>query len=286
MAREDFCFTYYDGDAARDKAHMTRLDRGAYDDIISAQRKFGRLTLDQIKRVLGRDFEECWPSIELILKADESGKFYIEWVEKSVLSGKAFSKTQKEKSDEYWRKRKEKELLESRGIAGEYPSQSNRVSTEYPLEDGDEDVFVLKNKKGVDENFVPSGIVAEMSKKFVEINPKYPVDRNVDFPQLLELAEKISDYAGIPGDIFQNGSAEKIKLRWGEIVVHVRGDSHLSKYSISQINKHFQSVIQSLNNGTHKRTSSGGGKSDKNRGADQLLDSLEKDLNAGRESDG
>ncbi len=39
MAKEDFCFTYYDGDAARDMAHMNRLERGAYTDVIISQRK-------------------------------------------------------------------------------------------------------------------------------------------------------------------------------------------------------------------------------------------------------
>src|SRR5690606_13946482 len=84
MAKEDFCFTYYDGDAARDTTHMNRLERGAYHDLVISQRKFGHLTLDQIKKVLGRDFEECWPAIELILQRDPDGKFFIEWLDTSI----------------------------------------------------------------------------------------------------------------------------------------------------------------------------------------------------------
>ena len=55
MAKEDFCFTYYDGDAARDMSHMTRLQRGAYGDIISAIRKFGHISLDQARMILPID---------------------------------------------------------------------------------------------------------------------------------------------------------------------------------------------------------------------------------------
>jgi len=84
MAKEDFCFTYYDGDAARDTTHMNRLERGAYHDLVISQRKFGHLTLDQIKKVLGRDFEECWPAIELIMQRDQDGKFFIEWLDTSI----------------------------------------------------------------------------------------------------------------------------------------------------------------------------------------------------------
>lgn len=96
MAKEDFCFTYYDGDAARDTTHMNRLDRGAYHDLILAQRKFGHLTFDQIKKVLGRDFNECWPAIELIMKTDSDGKYYIEWLDNSIKRMRKHSTKQSE----------------------------------------------------------------------------------------------------------------------------------------------------------------------------------------------
>jgi hypothetical protein len=90
MAKSDFCFTYYDGDAARDMAHMNRLERGAYTDIMISQRKFGHLTLDQIKKILGKDFEECFPAVELVLQVDNDGKFFIEWVDTSTNKREAY----------------------------------------------------------------------------------------------------------------------------------------------------------------------------------------------------
>lgn len=94
MAKEDFCFTYYDGDAARDTTHMNRLERGAYHDIIISQRKFGHLTLDQLRKILGRDFNECWPAVELIMKVDAEGKCFIEWLEISLRKMRAHSQKQ------------------------------------------------------------------------------------------------------------------------------------------------------------------------------------------------
>lgn len=134
MAKEDFCFTYYDGDAARDKAHMTRLERGAYDDLISAQRKFGHLTLTQIKKVLSRDFEECWPALEMILKVDENEKYFIEWVMRSVEKMKTHSKIQKEKSEKYW---KDKKLRDTHGKATGIPRDQSGIALGVPLEDED-----------------------------------------------------------------------------------------------------------------------------------------------------
>lgn len=121
MAKEDFCFTYYDGDAARDTTHMNRLERGAYHDIILCQRKFGRLTKDQIRKVLGKDFEECWPAIELILKTDGE-KFFIEWLDKSIDKMRKHSTKQKE------------------NITKRYQTSTTHIpkeEMEIPLEDGD-----------------------------------------------------------------------------------------------------------------------------------------------------
>lgn len=55
----DPAFLYYDADAARDVSHMNRLERGCYFDIIQAQRKFGAMSENLIKKVLGTDFDEC-----------------------------------------------------------------------------------------------------------------------------------------------------------------------------------------------------------------------------------
>jgi len=96
MAKSDFCFTYYDGDAARDMSHMNRLERGAYTDIIISQRKFGHLTIEQIKKTLGRDFDDCWGAIELILSTDNDGKYFIEWLDNSVEKSRKHSKKQSE----------------------------------------------------------------------------------------------------------------------------------------------------------------------------------------------
>jgi hypothetical protein len=139
MARENFCFTYYDGDAARDKAHMTRLERGGYDDIISAQRKRGHLSTSDLKRVLGKDFDECWPSIEWILKKDEEGKFFIEWLEISVKKGAKFSEHQRENVQKRWEKN-------TNVIPNEYQKNTNVIPLEDEDEDEDEDVLENVNE--------------------------------------------------------------------------------------------------------------------------------------------
>lgn len=87
MAKHDFCFTYYDGDATRDMSHMNRLERGAYNDLVISQRKFGRLTMLIIKKTLGEDFEKVWDSLELVLVKEEDN-YFIEWLENSEIKMK------------------------------------------------------------------------------------------------------------------------------------------------------------------------------------------------------
>jgi hypothetical protein len=96
MAKSDFCFTFYDGDAARDMQHMDRLTRGGYIDFIISQRKFGRLSLDFVKRILGKDFSEIWPQIEIVCSQDENQRYYLEWLERSEAKAKSHSAHQSE----------------------------------------------------------------------------------------------------------------------------------------------------------------------------------------------
>ncbi len=145
MAKADFCFTYYDGDAARDMAHMNRLERGAYTDIIISQRKFGHLTGAQITKILGRDFDECWGAIELILKKDSEEKFFIDWLDASELKAKKQAAHQSENGSKG-----------GRGNKSQPKAESNPTETQIkPLEDGDGieagNVFEEEWKRAFDE---------------------------------------------------------------------------------------------------------------------------------------
>lgn len=172
MAKEDFCFTYYDGDAARDKAHMTRLERGAYDDIISAQRKRGHLSLDDIKRVLSKDFNECWPSLEWILKKDAEEKYFIEWVDKSIVKMRANSKKQKEKVDKRWKKDTEP--------IPRYNHSTETVVPFYEYENGNED--------GIENEFKEGGTGETLEPVFDE---PFVVSLDLPLPDMtLEAAER------------------------------------------------------------------------------------------------
>src|ERR1043165_8892855 len=175
MAKEDFCFTYYDGDATRDMAHMNRLERGAYSDIIISQRKFGRLTLDQIKKILGRDFIECWGAIELIMSIEEE-KYFIAWLENSIVTSKSNAQKNKERIKEYWKNKKEvgnTNVIPNSNLEEQYKEEPLENENENENENEDGNGIEKENGSfGKSENLLTEKLlVPEMLKTFKKFNP-------------------------------------------------------------------------------------------------------------------
>lgn len=132
---KDPAFLFYPGDASEDTQFMNRLERGCYFDLLKAQKKFRRFTLDQIKKVLGRDFDSCWPSIELVLK-EEDDQYFIEWVEEKIIERQKFSESRRKNRQS---KSLDKDMIETKDNCLEH----------MVIEDEDENKVVVDDLKGV-----------------------------------------------------------------------------------------------------------------------------------------
>jgi hypothetical protein len=105
---------------------------------------------------------------------------------------------------------------------------------------------------------IPAGIVPEMLQEFQKSNPEYPYDQQKDFPALRSVADQIKKYQKLSGDITAPKNADSIKRRWGELLPFIRAHTLFGGYSLAQVDKHFQSIVQSFNktkNGPHPKTS-------------------------------
>lgn len=195
MAKEDFCFTYYDGDAARDVAHMNRLERGAYHDFIVSQRKFGHLSLSLIKKTFGSDFEKVWEALEIVLKKDAAGNYFIEWLENSIEKMRRQSDHQS-RNGKLGGRPKKSELK-----ANKNPVESQTETHEKPLENGDGNVngYEAVFKSG-DEKF----IVPQMCKLWYESFPAYTADKENDFEGMGKILGFMTRQAGINNEHDQN----------------------------------------------------------------------------------
>ena len=93
---KDPAFLFYPADASEDTQFMNRLERGAYFDLVKSQRLFHGFTVVQLRKILGKDFDEVWPSVELILKR-EGEEYFIGWVRESIVKREEYSKKQSDR---------------------------------------------------------------------------------------------------------------------------------------------------------------------------------------------
>lgn len=144
---KDPAFLFYDGDAARDVSHMNRLERGAYFDLIQSQRKFGGYTVEQARKILGKDFDEVWPAIELILSKDNSNVFFIEWVKNSIENRADHAEKQRKRIQDYWDRKKNEQLNNTNSIPRLF--RGNTLENENAIENENEDENENKNDRGI-----------------------------------------------------------------------------------------------------------------------------------------
>lgn len=245
MAR-DPAFLFYDGDASRDVSHMNRLERGCYFDLLQAQRKFGGYTAEQARKILGKDFDECWPALEMILSKTEDGIYFIEWVAESTKKRKKHSQIQSDRIKEYWRKKKESEEIEP------VPRLNHGISKPIPLENEIENILLLIKNGSIVEEGVDEKIFAMVVLKMIEIFkrhfPKYPVNKEFDYPACLNIAYKIADFKGWKKFDVVNGQMKNCLQSWETIVQFAAKDDWLSTRSIADIgsDKEWPRLIQKM----------------------------------------
>jgi hypothetical protein len=235
---KDPAFLFYPGDASEDTQFMNRLERGCYFDILKAQKKFGRFSLDQIKKVLGGDFDSCWPALEIVLKS-ENGFYFIEWVDDAVTARKAFSESRR--NNRKGKKSSEKEVNQT-SLSYDEDMKNICSSSDDHMENENENGNEIKNeinKGGTGENSVPNYLVdgepVDDLKSFLENN----------FQALMNGLKK--NY----GEITFNEAMKDFSLR------HLQADWP----SEQDLRKHFSNFLMkySINNGKSNDEKNGQG---------------------------
>jgi hypothetical protein len=108
---KDPAFLFYPGDASEDTQFMNRLERGCYFDILKAQKKFRRFSIHLIKKVLGNDFQSCWPALESVLRK-EGELYFVGWADDAIENRAAHAEKQKKRIKDYWDRKKAESVPE------------------------------------------------------------------------------------------------------------------------------------------------------------------------------
>lgn len=74
---------------------FSRHLKGCYIDLLNAQFNTGRLSLEEIRTVLGTDFGQAWPTLQKKFAVDETGKYFNERMEHEKLRRKKFTDSRK-----------------------------------------------------------------------------------------------------------------------------------------------------------------------------------------------
>ena len=173
---KDPAFLFYPSDASNDTQFMNRLERGAYFDLVKSQRLFRGFTMVQLRKILGKDFEEVWSSLELVLEKEED-QYFIPWVRLSIEKRESYSNKQAERVSKRWENRgitvvipkKEKENENENVI--KYKGMLEKVisENELTLPDGFYDLILewLKYKSEKKQSYKPTGL-KNMIESFIE----------------------------------------------------------------------------------------------------------------------
>lgn len=218
---KDPAFLFYPGDYLRDTQCLSEACQVAYDRIMCEHMRNICISQEQLNFFTKRLTTEEKNELLFILKKINGG-FQIEWVAESIVKRKDYSisraKNRKSKPNE------------------DVKTYVKHMENE--IENKDE---FLKGVVG--EKFPQNLLIPEMKKTFIKNFPEAFIDEN-DLPALLEIAKKIFKWLNLQGNFLAH--KEQIVENFETIITHCKADSFLQRYSISQINKNFSSVIQSL----------------------------------------
>jgi uncharacterized protein YdaU (DUF1376 family) len=267
---KDPAFLFYSKDWLEGTGEMEPAEKGIFIDLLAHQHQKNSLPKDteklaRLARVSHDEFLKYWPSLQQ--KFIATGDRLVNQKMLTVIIERT-SKAHKNRIAGIFATLCRQSKLPAEKIGGiknlfkvdDFLEVSNELLTERLTEwfiqrsksiaNADEDSF-LKEEGGGEENFME--IYQSMMRSFKILFPKYFFDKENDYLAIQEIANKVIRWDVVAG----SASDQQLHIlkRWGELCAHIKSDSHFSKYSLSQISKHFQSIIQSFNYGNQSRTS-------------------------------
>jgi hypothetical protein len=251
---KDPAFLFYSADAAEDTQHLDRLERGAYFDILKAQKRFGKFTLEQLHKVLGNDFEKVWPALKMCL-THEQDMYFIAWVDESIEKRKEYSESRR--SNRNSKKNGPPGDTSSSNVGGifRYEQDKKNTSSSYVEHMGNvignvnEDVNEDVNREGKEgmgekETKDEAAIVPRMLTVWKAAKPKYIFRGESDLPALRMILRIILKEEKI--SLWEPDAIERVLATWETLVAFVCSDVHFSGYQLSQVEKYFSAIASKL----------------------------------------
>lgn len=276
---KDPAFLFYSKDWIEGTAGLLPAEKGIYIDLMAHQHQKGFIPSDTIRlaRLAGiseSEFLPVWVHISEKFVEVEPGKL----MNKRLMSEMNDRKTKGHKNKiiglfaSLIRQAKissvQKEQIKQSFKIDDFLPLTTELATERlsqwfairlkSIGNGNEDANADSINDGEKVFHINEALIPAMMKEFKTRNHKYLEQKETDFTSLRSIAEMIHTWDEMAGIFTELRNHEKIRIRWGEICDHVKADSHYIKYSLSQIEKHFQSILQSFSNATNNNSKGAG----------------------------
>ena len=235
---KDPAFLFYSSDFLIGTSLLSNEDCGKYIKILCWLHQHGPVKKEVIENLVGNLSDNLMVKFRLLENGDLVNDRLFDEVEKR----KKFTESRRNNGKNGGRKPKIN-LVDNLKDTHKH----NLAENENENKNKEENINNILGEKFFNQNL----LVPEMKKCFIENFPDAFIDEN-DLPALLEIAKKIFKWLSLHGNFLDH--KEQILENFETIITHCKADSFLQKYSISQINKNFSSVIQSLkSNGTNSK---------------------------------
>lgn len=96
-------------------------------------------------------------------------------------------------------------------------------------------------------------LIPKMLEIFKTKNPTYLIDKAKDYEALGAISRDIARHNNIAYNVSDANAIESILQVWTKITVYVLSDNFFRIYSLHQISKHLQTILQSMTHGKSKQ---------------------------------
>lgn len=205
---------------------LTRHLKGCYIDLLHAQFNNGRMSLSQIKTVLGVDFGTAWPILLSKFKKDENDLYYNVRAEEEQLKRRNFNKSRS--NNRSGRKKSHDKSYDSK--------MNNHMENEN--ENRNEAAIVFKG--GVGEKEQVHGVFTDLIDKQIELTD-LQIQNTITFVRITSK---------------NTLTVQEVKDQWDAFKIN-QFYKHEWYASFEDVVSHFQHSLKKQNNGTHQQTSTG-----------------------------
>ena len=200
---------------------LTRHLKGCYIDLLHAQFNNGRMSLSQIKTVLGVDFDTSWPTLQAKFKKDENDFYYNVRAEEEI--------------------EKRKNFVESRKSNGSKGGRPKTKPLGYPkqnlTEDENRNEAAIVFKGGPGEKEPINGVFTDLIDKQIELTD-------------LQIANTI-EFVWLTSK--KTLTVQDVKDQWDAFKIN-QFYKHEWYSGFAGVVSHFQHSLKKQVNGTHQQT--------------------------------